>query len=285
DDEFTEGASTILPAPTSNNIATPILTELTGRFTLDLTPPVISIVSIFSGSETTATVTLQLDEPGTAWCKAVRDNFNPPTINQIIAASFFSITTTANQDFTVQVQNLARDTEYDIYCHARDRGTEVDGVAPSAGNPGNDVAFSHVLTTKRDIHTMGDSTAPSVISVTPIHQQTGVDKNPVFTIVFNEDIQAGTGNVVFTPTGGTPQHALDITNVNNGLCTSGLAKLSITLTTFQADFSQCTGNFLTASTNWYVSFPSGVLKDDSSAQNVVAAFGTSSSYYFTTGAR
>merc|ERR1712176_193026 len=120
------GATTIDPAPSSNNEALPILTEATGRFTLDLTPPVITIISIVSQSESTATITLQLDEPGTAWCKVVRDRFDPPTINQVIAASFFSVTTAANDPFTVRVENLERDTEYDAYCHARDRGTEVE---------------------------------------------------------------------------------------------------------------------------------------------------------------
>ena len=70
DDELMEGATTILPQPTSNNRATPMLTESTGRFTLDLTPPIINVRTIKSLSEQTSTVTMQLDEPGTAWCKA-----------------------------------------------------------------------------------------------------------------------------------------------------------------------------------------------------------------------
>eukprot|EP00931_Biecheleriopsis_adriatica_P047271 TRINITY_DN27224_c0_g2_i1.p1 TRINITY_DN27224_c0_g2~~TRINITY_DN27224_c0_g2_i1.p1 ORF type:complete len:3147 (+),score=582.09 TRINITY_DN27224_c0_g2_i1:27-9467(+) len=285
DDEFAEGATSISPAPVSNNEATAILTESSGRFTLDLTPPSITVVSIVSNSETTATVTLQLDEPGTAWCRAVRDLFDPPTINQIIAASFSSTVTTPNTDFTVQVQNLERDTEYDVYCHARDRGTEVEtGVTPEAGNPGNDVTFAHVQTTKRDIHTMGDSTSPSLVSVSPVHLETGVDMKPTFTMVFNEDLQAGTGLVTFTPNngvGGTPGTAVtvDVTEANTGSCNP--AKVSITLTTFQIDWSQCAlSTSLAASTQWSVSFAAGVLKDE--ASNDVAAFGTGSSYYFTT---
>ncbi|CAE6973255.1 PEPD [Symbiodinium sp. CCMP2592] len=107
DDELVEGATTIDPAPVSNNEALPVLVEATGRFTLDLTPPIITVVSIASNSETTATVTLQLDEPGTAWCTAVRDQFTPPSINQIIAASFSSTVLTAATDFTVQVQAVS----------------------------------------------------------------------------------------------------------------------------------------------------------------------------------
>jgi hypothetical protein len=41
DDEIVEGATTITPQPTQNNPSTPMLTESTGRFTLDLTPPII----------------------------------------------------------------------------------------------------------------------------------------------------------------------------------------------------------------------------------------------------
>jgi len=279
DDELVEGATTIDPAPLSNNEALPVLVEATGRFTLDLTPPIITVVSIASNSETTATVTLQLDEPGTAWCTAVRDQFTPPSINQIIAASFSSTVLTAATDFTVQVQNLIRDTEYDVYCHARDRGTEVD-VGLSAGNPGNDVDSAHVLTTKRDIHTMGDSTPPSVVSVSPAHQQTGVLSKPTFTIVFDEDIQAGSGNVVFTPQTGSPI-SMDISNVNTGTCAP--AKLTIVLTTFTVDWSSCGASSpLSTSMNWYVSFVAGVLTDASPATNLVPAFGASNSYYFTT---
>jgi hypothetical protein len=283
DDELMEGATTILPQPTSNNRATPMLTESTGRFTLDLTPPIINIRSIKSMSEKTSTITLQLDEPGTAWCKAVRDRFDSPTINQIIAASFYAVTTLANTDFTVQVQNLERDTEYDVYCHARDRGTEVEyGVTPSAGNPGNDVTHSHVLTTKRDIHTMGDSTPPIINAVAPVHQETSVGIRPVFVITFNEDVQSGSGHVVFTPASGTPI-SLNVNGVNNGLCTSDYARLRITLNVFTADFSQCTTHVgLTAPSVWYVSFVAGAFKDDAHAMNPVAAFGSSQSYYFTT---
>jgi len=287
DDELMEGATTILPQPTSNNRATPMLTESTGRFTLDLTPPIINVRTIKSLSEQTSTVTMQLDEPGTAWCKAVRDRFDPPTINQIIAASFYAVTTLSNTDFTVQIQNLQRDTEYDVYCHARDRGTEVEyGVTPSAGNPGNDVTHSHVLTTKRDIHTMGDSTPPIITLVAPVHSESAVNIRPVFKITFNEDIQAGAASfVVFTPASGTPV-SLPVSGVNNGLCTSDYARLTITLNVFQADFSQCITHVGLTAQNWYVSFAAGTFKDDSLTKNPVAAFGSSQSYFFTTsGAR
>ena len=289
DDEMVEGASTISPAPTSNNQAIPVLTESSGRFTLDLTPPIISVQAISSATENTATVTLQLDEPGTAWCSAVRDQLTPPSINQIIAADFSNTVTTANTDFTVRVENLMRDTEYDVYCHARDRGTEVEvGITPDAGNPGNDVDHTHVLTTKRDIHTLGDSTAPIVSSVSPAHMQTGVAVKPTLQIVFNEDIKvggAGTGEVhLFPATPGSPpsgsgQITLYVSDVASGVCNP--AKLTIYLTTFTADWSACGASSpLSSSMDWYVTFAAGVFQD--TVGNDVAAFGASNTYYFQT---
>jgi hypothetical protein len=284
DDELVEGRYTILPQPQSNNQATPMLTESTGRFTLDLTPPIITVVAITSLSERTSTITLQLDEPGTAWCKAVRDRFDPPTINQIIAASFSNVITLAATNFAVEIQNLERDTEYDVYCHARDRGTEVEtGTTPSAGNPGNDVTHSHVLTTKRDIHTMGDSTAPTITATSPVFQETGVSIKPTFQITFNEDVQGGTGSVLFTPEStGTPV-SLDIAQVNTGNnCVGDYARLTITLNVFRADFSQCSTHVGLTAQKWYVSFPAGTFKDDAHTPNDAAAFGSSQSYYFET---
>jgi len=283
DDELAEGYYTIVPKPSSNNEAVAVLTESSGRSTLDLTPPIISVIGILSSSETTATVTVQLDEPGTVWCKAVRDRFDTPTINQIIAANFLSETTSAGQDFNVLVENLERDTEYDMYCHARDRGTEVDMGVPLAGNPGNDVSAAHVLTTKRDIHTMGDSTAPIITARVPVLAESDVALQPVFQLTFNEDIQAGSGNIIFSPESGGSSLTLDITQANSGSCTASTAMLMITLNVLKVDFTPCPSSYLAASTKWYVNFASGVLKDDSYAENIVPAFGSSQSYHFTTG--
>jgi len=157
----------------------------------------------------------------------------------------------------------------------------VDGVSPAAGNPGNDVTIDHVLTTKRDIHTMGDSTAPTIVSVTPVFQETGVDINPLFKIVFNEDIQPGTGNLNFEPETGVII-PLDITEANSGLCVQNAAKLMIILSTLTADFSPCAMSQLQANVKYYVSFAAGVIKDNSYAANDAPAFGSSRSYYFTT---
>lgn len=282
DDEFTEGATTIDPAPTGNNPSSPILTETTGRYTLDLTPPIITVSSIASYAETTATVTVRLDEPGTVWCKAVRDYFDPPTINQIIAASFSSTTALANTNFQVLVENLEKDTEYDMYCHARDGGTEVDvGSTPDAGNPGNDCTFDHVLSTKRDIHTLGDSTPPVIVSVSPQNQETMVTINPIIQFVFNEDIQAGSGSVQIQE--GTLVQLFDITNVNTGQCVQGFAIMTITLTNFTMDFSStCANAMIATAKTYYVSFPTGVFQDTSPQANEAAEYGASQTYFFST---
>merc|ERR1719398_359959 len=119
----------------------------------------IQVNTVVSVSEPTLTVNVQLDEPGTVWCLAVRDNFDPPTINQIIAADYSAVETTANTNFDVVILALTRDTEYDTYCFARDRGTENGAVSP---NPGNDISFAAVLNSKRDVHSIGDSTPPTI---------------------------------------------------------------------------------------------------------------------------
>jgi hypothetical protein len=285
DDEYVEGANTILPAPSANNQALGILTEAAGRFTLDLTPPIITMVSISSTSETTATVTVTLDEPGTVWCKAVRDQFDPPTINQVIAASFYSLTLSTSS-FTVLVDNLVRDTEYDMYCHARDRGTEVSNNVP-AGNPGNDITYSAMLDTKRDIHTMGDSSGPQITATSPILGATGVSTQPLVQITFNEDIQVPTSCqtpatclVTFTPSSGTTL-TLDVNDVNTGVC-SGQATIGISNNVLSMDFGACGGTNLGNSNTYYVNFVSGVFADTSLNQNPVPAFGSGNSYYWTT---
>eukprot|EP00913_Durusdinium_trenchii_P000569 g525.t1 len=52
--------------------------------TLDLTPPTINPITL-SSDETNINVTVSLDETGTVWCQAVRKDFNPPTILEILA--------------------------------------------------------------------------------------------------------------------------------------------------------------------------------------------------------
>jgi len=177
---------------------------------------------------------------------------------------------------------MARDTEYDVYCHARDRGTEVDkaGGTPDAGNPGNDATFDHVLTTKRDIHTMGDSTSPTLVSVNPASGDINVVKQPKMTLVFNEDIQANTGDIRFESSIGLTFN-LPIANANDNLCVQRYAHLTITLSTFALDFagSGCDER-LQAGELYYMSFEPGTLTDDSANKNQVAAFGAAKSYYF-----
>jgi hypothetical protein len=122
----------------------------------------------------------------------VRDNFDAPTINQIIAADYSTVENVqSNAAFDVTVLALTRDTEYDTYCFARDRGTENGAVSP---NPGNDISFAAVLATKRDKHTVGDSTAPflpeppQTSGFTPLQSASGVGIQETFVFTFSEDV-------------------------------------------------------------------------------------------------
>lgn len=245
DDELAEGTGTISPTPSSNNEGQPILTEASGRSTLDLTPPSISPVSIESAYETVATYTFTLDEPGTVWCKAVRDMDTAPTINQVIAAGFSIDVTMAHTEYGVDVKNLDRDTEYDVYCHARDRGTEVPSGVPAAGNPGNDASSSHMLSTLRDIHTEGDSTKPVVIGVTPPHGGTEAAAAFMYILQFNEDVWAPTaGNLMSLRLGGSQESVYDVqTAVSNPTSCSGTpgyqARFEIVNRQLILDYASC----------------------------------------------
>eukprot|EP00928_Gymnodinium_smaydae_P010937 TRINITY_DN14116_c0_g3_i2.p2 TRINITY_DN14116_c0_g3~~TRINITY_DN14116_c0_g3_i2.p2 ORF type:complete len:1544 (+),score=343.05 TRINITY_DN14116_c0_g3_i2:230-4861(+) len=137
--------------------------------TLDLTPPAITVTGI-SSLETSITVTLKLDETGTAWCQAVRHGFNPPTILEILDTNFYNTFTYTGPSATTEVVLLGYDrpknadnsyltplmlgTDYDVYCYADDdlcTGCKVT----------NGVSFAHVQTTKTFIRTK-DHTVPNM---------------------------------------------------------------------------------------------------------------------------
>merc|ERR1719454_2814499 len=99
--------------------------------TLDLTPPTMTITGV-STAEASITVTLKLDEIGTAWCRAVYDLGSAPTGTQIRELGYSAtvpldptVDTTAvisaldrwDQQFG---NSLARGTDYDVYCYAED---------------------------------------------------------------------------------------------------------------------------------------------------------------------
>ncbi|CAE8696863.1 unnamed protein product, partial [Polarella glacialis] len=138
--------------------------------TLDLTPPVITISGIVS-TETTVTVTLSLDETGTAWCQAVRTGFDVPTILEILDSNFYSVYThNAMSPTPIMVSIIGYDrprnsdnsyvtplvlgTDYDVYCYADDDlcvGCKVT----------NGVSFATVTASQQFIRTL-DLTSPQM---------------------------------------------------------------------------------------------------------------------------
>merc|ERR1719171_2793712 len=116
-------------------------------------------------TETTITVTLKLNEQGTAWCKVVRHNFDPPTILEILDADYSNIFSKDTDD-TILIQGYDRPinsdhsqetplvlaTDYDVYCYATDDLCNNCKVT-------NGMAYSDVLATERKTRTL-DNTPP-----------------------------------------------------------------------------------------------------------------------------
>ncbi|CAK8989377.1 unnamed protein product [Durusdinium trenchii] len=69
------------------------------------------------------------------WAKAAKKTKN-------VAATAVGEVAENPEAAAANVRNV-RIIRYDVYCHARDRGTEVDSGVPAAGNPGNDVDHTH----------------------------------------------------------------------------------------------------------------------------------------------
>jgi hypothetical protein len=249
----------------TNNIAAEFLTESGGRFTLDLTPPVLQVLTVRSLQETEIFVNVQLDEPGTVWCLAVRDNFDAPTINQIIAADYSTVQILSNTLFDVLIQDLTRDTEYDTYCFARDRGTENSAVSP---NPGNDISFASVLDSKRDVHSIGDSTPPTIpvppnpTGFQPPQNAVGIGTQETFVFTFSEDITTNSGLNPATAwitfydmdNAGTNDKKIDF---NHGATTDGTITIvnNVMTVTWEASY------FLDGNTNYDVQLAEGILVD------------------------
>ncbi|CAK8993859.1 unnamed protein product [Durusdinium trenchii] len=207
DDEFEDGCfqRNSTESPTcGNNEGSPVLTEATGRYTLDLTPPSITVVDAVSYTQDSVTVTVSMDEAGTVWCTAVLDLQPPPSISQIVALGFKSPALAGSTD--VVIQGLNRDTEYDVYCFAQDDGTM------SAQNSSlevrlskkNAIGYTEMVATKMDAHVIYDSTAPLLVSTTPVHNAAGVAELVNISLTFDEDIQAGNGTVQILGTGTVP---------------------------------------------------------------------------------
>merc|ERR1719482_1455981 len=93
---------------------------------LDFTPPTITITSA-STTETSITVVLQLNEPGTAWCRCILDGYSGPSGVEIRELGYSVNVPSASTDVTIVINSLdvignvlTRGTDYDVYCYAED---------------------------------------------------------------------------------------------------------------------------------------------------------------------
>lgn len=246
DDEFEDGCfqRNSTESPTcGNNEGSPVLTEATGRYTLDLTPPSITVVDAVSYTQDSVTVTVSMDEAGTVWCTAVLDLQPPPSISQIVALGFKSPALAGSTD--VVIQGLNRDTEYDVYCFAQDDGTM------SAQNSSlevrlskkNAIGYTEMVATKMDAHVIYDSTAPLLVSTTPVHNAAGVAELVNISLTFDEDIQAGNGTVQILGTGTVSIDVSELVIWNNVASIPGSVHGGL------------------SSGSWRISVPSGALQD------------------------
>jgi hypothetical protein len=191
------------------------------------------------------TATVALDELGTVWCGAVLDRMTPPTTNQIVAAGFVA-QTNASFIATVVISSLIRDTEYDVYCYARDDGTK------SAANDAEEVFLSTknavdevtVIASKTDAHVRYDSLSPLLLSTDPVNNAVSVATTPTITLAFNEDVAAGSGDIILRATGET-----DVT-----VAVANVAFLN-TLAVFTP------GTTLASAKIWHVIIPDTLIRD------------------------
>ncbi|CAK9116665.1 unnamed protein product [Durusdinium trenchii] len=144
-----------------------------GRSVEDLTPPTITVVSMYGISENVIRVTIRLDDSGTTYCRAYDSStFTPvsqggtdvPTLTDCTAC-LLAINTGSGTNFMgtstydstkgyaqheVDISGLAAKTFYWVYCYSHDDEIPTVNVATS----------SQMLATERQVRTL-DTTAPS----------------------------------------------------------------------------------------------------------------------------
>eukprot|EP00928_Gymnodinium_smaydae_P052857 TRINITY_DN369_c0_g1_i1.p1 TRINITY_DN369_c0_g1~~TRINITY_DN369_c0_g1_i1.p1 ORF type:complete len:1611 (-),score=299.81 TRINITY_DN369_c0_g1_i1:141-4973(-) len=167
--------------------------------TLDRTPPTVRIVDGTVDGAASVTVTVELSEPGVAYCRAVRDGAPAPSEKDI---SLLGVAAPTDDSLraTVVLTGLAADEEFDVYCGARDLASQRFG---AAGPSDNWTPYDAVLRSKFDVHTRVDLEPPRLLSTKPAHnafidcQPDGAALGCLATLVFtfNEDVFRGSGNV------------------------------------------------------------------------------------------
>ena len=140
--------------------------------TLDTTPPEITI-SAHTTTETQITVTLQLNEVGTAYCRPVRKDYAAPTTLDILELNEPVAVAAASSDTEVVMTQaeaaLHKGTDYDVYCYAED--DLCYGCKTTSG-----ISRAGVLATKTQVRTL-DTTPPKIQVVgveSPAHDKISI---------------------------------------------------------------------------------------------------------------
>uniref|UniRef100_A0A7S2KVD7 SbsA Ig-like domain-containing protein n=1 Tax=Zooxanthella nutricula TaxID=1333877 RepID=A0A7S2KVD7_9DINO len=170
--------------------------------TLDTTPPAVVIAEARQSGQGALTLTVQLSEPGTAYCGVVSDQHHPPSQWELLRQGASAIVAPGAPGLlaSVVLSGLPQDTELDAYCTASDRASAHADLA--VDNFPSDQA---VLSTKLDVHTSFDSTPPVLTQTAPGYGAfascvpDGFDAGckTTLTFEFDEDIFRGQGNITF----------------------------------------------------------------------------------------
>jgi len=116
---------------------------------------------------------------------------------------------------------------------------------------------------------VADSTAPIIDTYSPAHEATGEAKTVNIVLTFNENVQAGTGNVVITPSGGNGADTpVTISVADNSQITFATNVMTINPTADLVDMG---------AKRHTVTFVSGVVKD---TENVAYGGISGSTYHF-----
>ena len=100
----------------------------------------------------------------------------------------------------------------------------------------------------------GDTTAPTVMSTDPVGGATGVDLDTNIVLTYSETVQAGTGNITITPTGGT---AISIAVTDTTQVSIAGAVVTI----------NPTADLVEGNTVYTVSIPAGAITDNADSPN------------------
>ena len=169
-------------SPNTNIQTSVTLIEAT---TADITAPVFisGYPAVSNATSVGFDVDVQLNEIGTAFYLVVADGAAAPSVNDVVSgtgglADGSIAITAAAATGSATVTGLNSETAYDVYFMAKD----------DDGNTQTAVVKVDALTT--------DGTAPAISTLSPAHHSTDVAVDTNLEITFDENIAAGTGNLV-----------------------------------------------------------------------------------------